>query len=124
MFDFPSFLGQHPQKGPKRGLRRPQHAEDWFFEGPAYTSEIKGALPAYKGQLTGDEPRQLYDPENTVRRALIDHGGSCGTLWDLIRNLAHAPVRVARAAQVKPSVPQLAERTLVGGELLTERELI
>lgn len=103
-------------------LRLPQRAEDWFFEVPACTSEIHGALLARKGQLTGDEPRQLGDLENATGCTVMYHGGSRGTR---LKIGAHDMGCLARAdganSRVKSSVPQLGDEDFRGEILIRKK---
>ena len=41
---------------------------------PTCASETRGALWTDEGELSGDEPRQLADPENLVGCVVVDHG--------------------------------------------------
>jgi len=41
---------------------------------PTCASEARGAFWTDEGELTGDEPRQFVDPENSMGRGVVDHG--------------------------------------------------
>ena len=41
---------------------------------PTCASEARGAFWTDEGELTGDEPRQLADPEGSMGRGVVGHG--------------------------------------------------